>query len=311
MSFSSIIKEEMCRADPGGECCGRAELAAAFYMGAASGLPPGLLVTENASFARRAYKLLRDLFDAAPEIKARKKSKLKKSVSYEVRVDPGAGLPGAPWLEYAKNGLQKLTKKKCCKKAALRGSFLSGGSIADPEKYYHLEIYSKNYEHALFLAGLMEDFSLSPKIIQRTDYWVVYIKDSGGIVDFLNITGAHNALLSLENTRILKDMRNTVNRAVNCETANIGKTADASLRHIANITYIKETAGFDSLPRNLREIAEMREAYREISLADLGQALNPPLGKSGVNHRLRKLDSIADNIRNGVYPAPHGAPPNV
>jgi DNA-binding protein WhiA len=311
MSFSSVIKEEMCRVEPVADCCKRAELAAAYYMGASGAEPPDILVTENAAFARRAYKLLRDLSNAPPEISAHKKTRLKKSVSYEIRANSRTDLAAALNLRNAKTGLQKLTRKKCCKKAALRGSFLSRGSVTDPEKYYHLEICCKQFERAQFLAGLMEHFALSPKIAARLDYWVVYIKDGGGVVDFLNITGAHNALMSMENTRILKDMRNTVNRAVNCETANIGKTADASLRQIANISYIKDTIGFDALPRNLREIAEIREDNREISLAELGQALSPPLGKSGVNHRLRKLDSIADDIKNGIYPASRDASPNV
>jgi hypothetical protein len=143
----------------------------------------------------------------------------------------------------------------------------------------------------------MEKFALRPRIVTRSEYFVVYIKDSSGIVDFLNITGAHNALMSLENIRILKEMRNSVNRIVNCETANLEKTVNASIRQMDNILYIKEQTGFDNLSKNLREIAELRVRHRDIDLKELGALLNPPLGKSGVNHRLRKLDQIAGQLR--------------
>ena len=273
-------------------------------MSGAGGAPPDCLVTENAAFARRAYRLLRELYEAPPDISIKKKQRLKKSASYTVRIHSGAAIADMLYgdaEEYSRKGeiegIRTLTRKKCCKRAALRGSFLSGGSMTDPEKQYHLEVYCKNHEYASFLMKLMAGFDLNPKITMRTDYCVVYIKDGGGIVDFLNITGAHSALMSLENTRILKDMRNSVNRAVNCETANLEKTAFASLRQISSIAYIKETIGFDALPRNLREIAKLREANREISLFELGRMLEPPLGKSGVNHRLRKLDEIAADIR--------------
>ena len=204
--------------------------------------------------------------------------------------------------------LRKLIRRKCCKKAALRGAFLAGGSITDPEKLYHLEIYCKKYELARYFSSLMADFGLNPKVMERTDYCVVYVKDSERIVDFLNMTGAYRALMALENTRIIKGMRNSVNRAVNCETANLEKTVNASITQLTNIMYLKETIGFDALPENLREIAELREANREISLKELGQILNPPLGKSGVNHRLRKLGLMAEDIRqrnasDGVKPA--------
>ena len=291
----------MCRVEPGIDCCKRAELAAAYVMGQTGGAPADCIVTENAAFARRAYKLLREIYAAAPDINVKRKQRLKKSASYTVRINSSlifsdmknGAAPHSGGVDY----LRKLTRKKCCKKAALRGAFLAGGSVTDPEKHYHLEIYSKEYGLTEFLSVIMAGFNLNAKTMKRTDYSIVYIKDSEGIVDFLNITGAYRALMSLENTRILKDMRNSVNRAVNCVTANLEKTANASLRQAINIAYIKETIGFDALPENLREIALIRWANREISLMELGQMLNPPLGKSGVNHRLRKLDSIAEDIR--------------
>ena len=284
MSYSQVIKEEMCRLEAVKDCCMRAELSAVYHINNAGGAPPGGIVTENAAVARRIYNLAKILNYPHPVINVNKKLNLKKNAVYSVHTGECAPL-------------SQSVKKKCCKKAALRGMFLAGGSITDPEKLYHLEIYCKNIEMTRYIAGLMSGFNLNPKIMERIDYNVVYIKDSEQIVNFLNITGAHRALLSLENTRILKDVRNGVNRAVNCETANLEKIVNASLRQTACIAYIKDMIGFDALPANLREIAELRYQNREISLKELGLILSPPLGKSGVNHRMRKLESIAAELQ--------------
>ena len=190
---------------------------------------------------------------------------------------------------------------KCCKKAALREAFMLAGSVSDPEKSYHLEIVFRRKETAEFILSIMNALRLNPKTTSRNEYSVVYVKEGEGIVDFLNITGAHNALMTLENVRILKDMRNSVNREVNCETANLDKMVNASLRQVGNIRYLEEHVGFDNLPVLLKEIAELRMEFSEISLKELGQLLNPPLGKSGVNHRLRKLDRLAEAARASLH----------
>ena len=223
MSFSSIIKDELCRVESGNVCCMRAELASVYLINGAAGAPPDSLVTENAAFARRAYCLLKELAKTHPDISVRKKKRLKKNATYSIRIDSASSLAEIIFGEAAAKAdkaedelrLRRLIRKKCCKKAALRGAFLAGGSITDPEKLYHLEIYCKKTGLARYFSGLMADFALNPKIMERTDYSVAYVKDSEKIVDFLNLTGAHNALMSLENTRIIKDMRNSVNRAVN------------------------------------------------------------------------------------------------
>ena len=265
------------------------------------------IVTENAAFARRVYNLMRRLYRTAPDVIIRKNKKLKKNASYLVRLclpdlSPiNRSLRQSEVSEVSEvselSALKAMASKKCCRQAMLRAAFLSAGSISDPEKLYHLEILCKRMDIAEFLTSLMQRFSLNPKIIVRNDYYIVYIKESGGIVDFLNITGAHKALMSLENTRILKEMRNSVNRIVNCETANLEKTVVASVRQKNNILYIAENFGLDNLPKNLREIAEARITHTEIGLEELGKMLGPPLGKSGVNHRLRKLDTIAGELR--------------
>ena len=266
------------------------------------------IVTENAAFARRLYNLVRKLYQSAPNIQIRKNKRLKKNASYLVQLcfpdllreqkntrGNKSGTLLEQWDGLAE--LHTMASKKCCRKAMLRAAFLSAGSVSDPEKLYHFEIPCKRVEVAELLTVLMNRFSLNPKIITRNGFHIVYIKESGSIVDFLNITGAHKALMSLENTRILKEMRNSVNRIVNCETANVGKTVDASVKQIENITFIQENFGLDNLPKSLRDIAEARIANKEIGLKELGQILDPPLGKSGVNHRLRKLNAIAEELR--------------
>ncbi len=154
-----------------------------------------------------------------------------------------------------------------------------------------------DFEYAESLKEMINGYGLNSKVIQRKNNFIVYLKEGDQIVDILNIIGAHNALLNLENVRIVKDVRNKVNRLVNCETANLNKTVEAALRQMGNIEYILNTSGLSYLPENLREIAEIRLEHSEASLAELGKMLNPPVGKSGVNHRLRKIEKLAQKLK--------------
>jgi hypothetical protein len=190
-----------------------------------------------------------------------------------------------------------LLERSCCKQAFLRGAFLAAGSITNPEKGYHLEIVCENKKKADLLAELFSDFSLETKQIVRKNHYVTYIKDGSVIVDALNLMGAHKALMNMENVRILKDMRNGVNRRVNCETANINKTVRTGVKQQEDIKLIIKLKGMNYLPQNLREIAQLRLEEPELPLKELGELLDPPLGKSGVNHRLKKISKIADELR--------------
>ncbi|MGL5694944.1 MAG: DNA-binding protein WhiA, partial [Peptostreptococcaceae bacterium] len=181
--------------------------------------------------------------------------------------------------------------------AFLRGAFLGGGSISDPEKNYHMEFVTNNEDFANSLKDLINSLGFNSKIVSRKNNYVVYLKESEQISDLLSIIGAHHALLSLQNTKILKEMRNNVNRIVNCETANLSKTVNAAVRQVENIRFIQQTIGINSLPENLQEIAVIREEYEDMTLKELGEMLNPPIGKSGVNHRLRKIEEIANKLR--------------
>lgn len=187
--------------------------------------------------------------------------------------------------------------KNCCRRAFLRGAFLSVGSISKPEKSYHFEMVCTTMAKAMQLCDIIKSFELDAKIVERKKHFVVYIKDGESIVDMLNIMEAHVSLMELINIRIIKEMRNTVNRKVNCETANLNKTVSASVKQIEDIRLIQDTIGLLSLKRPLQEIAVIRLENPDASLKELGAMLSPAVGKSGVNHRLRKLSEIADGLR--------------
>lgn len=181
-------------------------------------------------------------------------------------------------------------------KAGLRGAFLYGGNINDPSKSYHLEISVKTETEADDLLALMRRLGFSPKVLERKNSYVVYIKDAAHIMQFLGVMGANEAVKAYENAREVRSMRGQVNRQVNCETANIARTVDTSLKQIAAIRKIESIKGISSLPANLQEMARIRLAYPDASLATLGEYLQPPVGKSGVNHRLRRIMDIADTL---------------
>ena len=154
-----------------------------------------------------------------------------------------------------------------------------------------------SYDKAVQLSDLIKSFDIESKIVERKKYYVVYIKDGAGIVDILNVMEAHVALMNLENVRILKEMRNSVNRKVNCETANLNKTVAAAVKQTMDIKYIQDTVGLSILPEALRQLAEVRLENPDVSLKELGTLLDPPVGKSGVNHRLRKISEISKNLQ--------------
>jgi len=179
----------------------------------------------------------------------------------------------------------------------IRGAFLVIGSMSDPNKGYHYELVCSTQVQAQQLKDIMIGFDVDAKIVIRKKYYVVYVKEGAGIVELLNIMEAHVSLMKLENLRIIREMRNTINRRVNCEAANITKTVNAASKQIEDILYIKDTVGFGQLQPNLREIAEIRLEYPDATLKELGQLLEPTVGKSGVNHRLRKLSEFADSLK--------------
>ena len=192
---------------------------------------------------------------------------------------------------------RELTKGIPEKKAFLRGAFISSGSISDPEKGYHLEIVCGEKEKADLLKELMASFEIAGHVTKRNEKWVVYIKDGDGIADFLRCVEAPSSLMEFENIRILREMRGSVNRQVNCETANINKTVQAADRQIRDIELVDHVIGLENLDPGLEQICTLRLENPDLSLEELGELLTPPLGKSGVNHRLRKIGDLAEKIR--------------
>lgn len=192
---------------------------------------------------------------------------------------------------------KQVIQKDCCKKAFIRGIFLATGSVNDPNKAYHFEIVVHNKEMAMAVSDVINSFSLDAKIVKRKKYYVVYLKEGSMIVDILNVMEAYVSLMDMENVRILKDMRNDINRRVNCETANIKKTVSAARRQIEDIEYIEKTKGLKFLSEPLRALAELRLEEPDANLNELGEMLNPPVSKSGVNHRLRKIGEIAKKLK--------------
>lgn len=196
----------------------------------------------------------------------------------------------------------EIIKKDCCKRAYLRGAFLSSGSISDPEKSYHFEIKCTNENKANQIVDILKSFDVDAKIIERKGRFIVYLKDSEKVVDALNIMEAPVALLEVETIKVDKEMNNMVNRQMNCDLANTNKTVNAAQRVIEDIEYIDEEVGLSYLPEKLQQIARIRTENPEASLQDIGDMMVPALGKSGVNHRLRKISEIAQNLRDEERP---------
>ncbi len=289
-------------------CCAKAELAALIRMNGTIQLSHQKVIldvsTENAAIARRIYTLLKKVFNIHVELLVRKKMRLKKNNVYIVRL-PNQVQHILSELFIVSEGFQftptineKIIHNNCCKRSYLRGAFLAGGSVNNPEgTSYHLEISSMYEEHCHSLNELMNTFSLNGRCIERKKGYVVYLKEGEKIIELLNIIGAHQALLKFEDIRIMRDMRNSVNRLVNCETANLNKTISAAMRQIENIKFIQNTVGLDYLSEKLKEVAEVRLIHPDINLTELGQLLNSKVSKSGVNHRLRKIDEIAEKLK--------------
>ncbi|TSB48279.1 DNA-binding protein WhiA [Alkalicoccobacillus porphyridii] len=311
MSFAAKVKKELTQLEPA-DTFASAELAALVRMNGSLSFgrqQVGLdITTENAAIARRIYTLLKQVFpDTFIELLVRKKMRLKKNNVYLVRVSRGAqalmeqlGILGEGFTIIRTIDPHVIDTEQR-KRAYMRGAFLAGGSVNHPEtSSYHLEIFSSSEEHNISLCELMNEYGLRAKTLERKKGYIVYIKESEKITEFLSIIGAHQALLYFEDVRILKDMRNSVNRLVNCETANLNKTVGAALRQVENIRLIQRTIGLEQLPPKLREIALLRLTHQDVTLKELGDMLEGgKVSKSGINHRLKKIDEVAEKIRNG------------
>ena len=302
MSFSGQIKEELAQVISSPRHCQLAELAALVQFCGHIEEDGSLLVqSENPLVIRKCFTLLKKTF----KIEAVAKSQMQ-TQNYRLFVtgeDAFRVLEALKICDTAEHLMMRhltdpvLIKNSCCKRAYLRGCYMAVGSMSDPYKSYHLELVCGLQAQAEQLLKILHDFSLDAKMIIRKKYHVVYMKEGENIADFLNITEAHKALMEFENTRIYKGMRNMVNRKVNCEAANITKTVNAATRQVEDIRLIREKMGLEGLPEPLRQMAYVRLENPQASLGELGKLLDPPVGKSGVNHRLRKLGELAKELK--------------
>lgn len=310
MSFSGKVKDELSKQCPVARHCQIAEVAAIISLCGRIGISQNdtysvRIHTENIAVARKYFTLLKKAYNIDTEISIRQSSKLRNyTITIKHHKDAMKVLQASKLIDEYGEICENLSvssniliQKECCKRAFIRGAFLASGSISDPEKFYHFEIVCTTEDKAVQLKNIIQYFNIDAKIVERKKHFVVYIKEGAGIVDILNVMEAHVALMDLENVRILKEMRNSVNRKVNCETANLKKTVSAAVKQIEDIKFIRDKVGLSVLSDNLEEMARLRLDNPDASLKELGEMLTRAVGKSGVNHRLRKICEIADDLR--------------
>ncbi|EKW99181.1 DNA-binding protein WhiA [Ligilactobacillus saerimneri] len=310
MSYASDVKKELTRLEVHMDNA-KAELMALIRMNGSVSIVQHHFVlnvqTENPAIARRIYQLLKQFYDVESELLVRRKMKLKKNNLYIVRLKSGSDyvlndLDILAGFQVKKTVPVDLLKNDAMVRSYLRGAFLAAGSVNNPEtSRYHLEIYSLYEEHNQMICEMINRYHLNARVTERRSGYITYLKEAEKIADFLQLIGATNSMLRFEDIRIVRDMRNSVNRIVNCETANMNKVADAANKQLANIRYIEQTVGLEHLPPKLQAVAVARIANPEVSLKELGELISGgPISKSGVNHRLRKLNEYAEKLRSGA-----------
>ena len=307
MSFAADVKKELTTLEVHKEHA-KAELAALIRMNGSVSLSNHQFVlnvqTENAAIARRIYSLLKDHFGVRSELLVRRKMKLKKNNVYIVRLKEKtqevlnelAIMDGLMFQTHISDEIMGNAQKM---RSYLRGAFMASGSVNNPEtSRYHLEIYSLYEEHNQDICEMLNYYDLNARTLDRRNGYISYLKGAEKIADFLTLIGATNSMLKFEDVRIVRDMRNSVNRLVNCETANLNKTIDAASKQIENIEFIEQRVGLQALPEKLQEIAGLRLEHPEVSLKELGEMIpSGAISKSGINHRIRKINEFADRLR--------------
>ncbi len=310
MSFSNDIKNELLRLEYDDEServsllAGLVRMDGTIFIGNQRRISLQL-TSENAAVSRLAFSWLKDLYHVEATVTIQRMNRLKKNILYVVNVPSqtrmstllnSLGMVDRDGLLFRSEISEELTGSDKLRRAYLRGVFLGSGSMTDPQRSYHLEIVTQSEEYAQNLIALIEQYDIFPRMSYRKENIVVYLKESEQISDFLALIGAYEAVMALENTRIQKGVRNQVNRLVNCETANMNKSINAAQRQIQSILLIKEKKGLQNLPETLRQAAEARLNNPEESLKELGELLDPPVGKSGMNHRMRRLEEMAEQL---------------
>ncbi len=296
MTFSANVKDDLARIQTQKPCCQKATLAA--YLGLNANIEyhnlSCILRTEHASCARKLFSLAKEL-KLKTELITRRKARLKKNQVFYLKIfcedispDLAAELGLNPGAENLTNAIHFLSNE-CCQRAYLRGAFMAAGYISNPESSYHLELALTDMRRSLLMQKILNDLQVMAKITRRKDLSIIYIKGAEQISLFLNIIGAHRSLLEFESVRVDKDVRNQVNRLVNCDNANMNKTVSAAQKQIAYINFLENKGA--KLSTALQETAHLRLQHPDASLADLSEMT--ALGRSAINHRLRRLEEIA------------------
>lgn len=320
-SFARQIKNELVRQLLSRPCCAAAELRAFLQISGklslGSKMTKIILQTQSASVARRIFLLFKLCFRISPEILSCRRKQFQKNNTFLLQVigknnvfrilqelgfmkiNPENDKPVLV-PHYKQQSVRHELRAKCCRRAFLRGAFLAGGSLNDPKTGYHLEIASPSEPYAKAIKDVMDSFGLKARYFQRKNHFVIYLKGGEEIGEFLRIIAAHNALLIFENIRVVKGVRNKINRLVNCETANLTKTVFASHEQIHNIKLIEEKIGLINLPPSLFQAAQLRLSFPEATMQELGDLAVPPLSKSSINHRLRRINALAEKIKESI-----------
>ncbi|MGI6550444.1 MAG: DNA-binding protein WhiA [Syntrophomonadales bacterium] len=308
-SFSGETKNELARVVPGNRCCQVAELSALLRLNGRLELTGNnrktlCITTENAGIARKSFKLFKALFEFPLTVVMETKRRFNTNRYYLVNahldeqhitiLNELGIIDDENHLVY---GVERgIVRKRCCKRTYMRGVFLARGSVSKPGGSYHLEMVFPTYELARSVQRVGESLGIKLRLTERKKTFLLYLKDSDQIVDFIRLIGANYALLEFENVRVYKSMKNQVNRQVNCETANLEKTLEASWRQVENIRRLIDRYTVEGLPENLRELAVLRLDYPDSSLKELGEMLSPPLSKSGVAYRMKKLEQLSEGL---------------
>ena len=305
MSYSSRTKDELCRLEPDSVCCLLAELSGIISVAGSVILRGGgdkrlSIETENTAVARRTFRLLQDVFDVQPQLVTLKRARLGGRSAHRIEISGDEAsfvLEGCGISVMQRRGVpRELTVRKCCRMSFLRGVFLASGSVTDPEKEYHLEFVLGDEAFALAVQKLIARFELDAHMTERRQMTLVYLKGQSEITDMLSILGAQSARFAMEDAFIRKELRNNANRAVNCDSANVQRSVTAASRQTQAIECLIAAIGESSLPPALLQTAKLRLKYPEVSLEELGSLCDPPVGKSGVNHRLRRLEKMAQEL---------------
>lgn len=310
MTFSERTKSELVRTK--GECrdCSVAELAGFVHTAGSIAISGSrrlavAVEVDQPAIARRAFSLAKRLFGVTPVIAVRRRQRFSKPSTYVV------GMPSSEQTSDVLRRLHVITKdgsltigipwglleSRCCQRAYMRGAFVVRGYVSDPTRSYHLEVPSNSLEHAQDFSKLAMKWSIDARVVEHKQRYVAYVKGAEGVSAFLQVIGADRAFLEFENVRAMKSVRNLVNRGVNCETANLNKTVDAAAKQLDDIRTIDQAVGLSSLKRSLREVAEARLELPSATMGEIGEFLNPPISKSTVGYRFRKLAEMADEIR--------------